>query len=228
MAAPWQVRIPEQHYSAFTRLANLPAARFEALIAALRRATPALTSGDLSREIAAAADVNPDDAGEIIPMAVSLYAVREDMQLPISEFVGVIAEALEQIPAEALASFANNRQQLEERLRTLLHVDGALSVIAKAHTLSTEYEHTFLDARIISDVRPLFADDPEVHPQAAVIVHTLKLAYFEGYERREFFVSLSTADIRRLHAVLSRAERKAESIESLLNPTVRIFRGEDA
>ena len=68
-----------------------------------------------------------------------------------------------------------------------------LGLTAKASELTSENERVLCPAncRILSDVRPVFVDDPAEDPAAVLIQHTLKLAYHsEDDTVREFYVTL--------------------------------------
>jgi hypothetical protein len=73
-------------------------------------------------------------------------------------------------------------------------------------------------ARILTDIRPVFGatDDP---PIAAVVVHTLRLSFFEDNESKEFFISLDAEDLRTLRDQLDRASSKAESLKEVIDKT---------
>lgn len=81
-----------------------------------------------------------------------------------------------------------------------------------------EHEHSFRQARIFTDIRPVFepgqpADAP---PQGGTIVHTLKISYYADNEPKDFFIALDTSDTRALRDQLERADMKAQSLKAVL------------
>jgi hypothetical protein len=56
-----------------------------------------------------------------------------------------------------------------------LALDDTVGTAAKAGPVLTEHERIFEDARILTDVRPIFHPDLSEKPNAAVIVHMLRL-----------------------------------------------------
>ncbi len=60
----------------------------------------------------------------------------------------------------------------------------AISSTARAVDIQTEHAKVFHDARVFSDVRPIFGDDPSVAPEGAVINEVLKIEFFEAGELR--------------------------------------------
>ena len=51
-------------------------------------------------------------------------------------------------------------------------------------------------------------------PNAAVVVHTLKLMYHSGDEHDEFFIALDINDVRELRELLNRAEKKDQVLQA--------------
>lgn len=103
-----------------------------------------------------------------------------------------------------------------EKLVSLLSVKP-LNVSAKAIDLQTEDERVFCDARILTDLRPVFGSDSAATPEGLTIVHILKLGYDQGGERhRDFYVALNADDLQTLRKVIDRAEAKAKSLKNAI------------
>jgi hypothetical protein len=96
----------------------------------------------------------------------------------------------------------------------------SLNVVAvKAKELQMEAERTFCDARVITDLRPVFGGNVAESPTSMVIVHTLKVGYHgtNSARHRELFMSLDADDIAKLKKVLDRAEEKTKTLKSKLD-----------
>jgi hypothetical protein len=83
--------------------------------------------------------------------------------------------------------------------------------------LQSDVERAFCDARILTDLRPIFGGEVDA-PKAMIIVHTLKLSYHDAAtgKHEELFVAIDDEDIEKLKRILERAERKAKSLVSRL------------
>jgi hypothetical protein len=68
----------------------------------------------------------------------------------------------------------------------------------------------------VSDIRPVFSDDVEEAPTVAVIVHMLKIVYYQAGERREFVVAMDTKDIQLLIDTCDRAAKKTKGLETVI------------
>jgi len=100
----------------------------------------------------------------------------------------------------------------------LLSYESSLGTTSKALDVMTEHERILCGARVITDVRSVFAD-PAEKPTAAVIVHMLKISYHQNREHKDFYVALDSSDVRKLKEILQRAELKAKSLSAVLAGT---------
>lgn len=80
-----------------------------------------------------------------------------------------------------------------------------------------EQGQAFCGARILTDIRPLFAPDLKAAPTAALVVHTLRISYHQGSELKQFYVAMDSEDIQALKNTLDRAESKAENLHAVLD-----------
>ena len=92
---------------------------------------------------------------------------------------------------------------------------------SKVEQLKSDHQAIFYDAKILSDIRPLF-DNPDEPPIGAVISHTLKIVFHEsGGDHKELYLALDAEDLEVLKKIAKRAESKLASIQSLIK-TVNI------
>ena len=81
----------------------------------------------------------------------------------------------------------------------------------------TEHAHVFCNARILSDIRPVFAESAD-SASAAVVIHNLQIGFHEGGTgpHKEFYVALDTGDLRKLKELIVRAEKKDIALQTML------------
>jgi hypothetical protein len=98
-----------------------------------------------------------------------------------------------------------------------LVLDETVGTAAKTGPVLTEHERIFLSARVLTDIRPIFHPNLSEKPNAAVIVHMLRIASRDifGSHHAEYF-ALDANDIRVLKNIADRAIRKEETIKALL------------
>jgi hypothetical protein len=140
--------------------------------------------------------------------------------MSIEEFTREIARAAEATGDEKLRASPDRWEVLRERLGRILGPTSPLWLSAKANLLRVEQERLFCDARILTDIRPIFGRKASTGPAALTIVHTLKLSYHHGSEElEELFVSLDDDDLQTLKQVIQRAEEKQGALEPLVQKT---------
>ena len=82
--------------------------------------------------------------------------------------------------------------------------------------MQRDHENSFCDAKILTDLRPVFGASAEVQPEGIVVTHTLKLEYHDDRgAHRKFYVALNQDDLETLRNVLERADKKANSLQAL-------------
>lgn len=152
---------------------------------------------------------------EILGTLFSLYRVRANADVTNEQFITDVCDFMlsvergeHRLPQTAISAFS-------ERLRKFLSIDD-LTRAAKAMVLRYEHEHPLCRVRILTDARPLFAEDASKSPEAAVIFHLLKIAYHDPDQIREIFFALDETDLADLKNAITRAESKAGSLRKLL------------
>ena len=210
-----ELTIPEEYERGFIGIRELEEELVEELISALEEESPTLSREALQRRVAQKmrSAIQPSTVDAIMQVLLSLYTLRDDMELSRADFAEVICEAMEDSYIDEL-QFAEEaeRESFKIKLVRLLGVNS-LDVAARATDLLYEHEHTIHGKpRVLTDIRPIFDTDPEASPRGAVIVHTLKITYHERRQIKEFFVALDTDSANELIEVLKRANSKAETL----------------
>jgi hypothetical protein len=200
--------MPEAVKVTLREVASLPQDVFDALLAKLRIASPSGHPATIARHLQKGVEqLDSGKTQEIVTTLFSLYAAKTKNRVPLSEFVDDILESVE----------TPNSQNLKTRLTDLLEVKS-IALGVKASEVQHSYSSVFVSARMLSDIRPIFTEEPE-RPLGSVIVHNLKITFQQDSEPREFFVALDDHDISVLQRVLNRAEVKAKTLRALLQST---------
>lgn len=210
------LKIPEQHLLGLKTLLLAEDELLEGLVLELAKVKPCISYRDLAEEIS---KTNPrlgrSDTVKILDTVVSLYETHISEEMSHVELVSDVIDAAFQTEIFKGTS-ESDKDRLVTRLSRLLTLGGPLAVAAKARGVLTDNQKTYIDSRILSDVRSIFVDGPSDEPAAAVILHTLKIVYYKNYRREEFFVTLDTEDLKSLRTTIERAERKTQSLRSVL------------
>jgi hypothetical protein len=213
--------IPDRVIAGFRKIATLPEDSFKGLLAALENLPLQIHQQAVFDETLIEPPGIPLEDAKIIRDALfPLYRGRGASKIPAEKYASDITESLSAADGEE-ASWLENEVLLntfKERLVQLLSV-SAPQLIAKAHDVLLSHDQTFSSLRIVSDIRPVFGDDVEESPTAAVLVHMLNLVYFHAGDRHEFVVAMDTKDIQHLIEACERAAKKTKSLEAIIAST---------
>lgn len=223
MAQQVRIRsIPSQYQDGFIGIRDLPSeAVLQELLSALETAPLLMSSDALSERLSEDVEGIPRKSiSDITASLLSAYSLREQFDISMSEVAGHLARTMQESGVERLRfEGENQRAEFERRLVAMLN-SGSLDLIGKASELTFEQGRFMREARLMTDIRPIFGTEAVIRPEGAVIVHTLKLSYWdESNEPRDFHLAIDAADIRSLRTLLDRAEAKAESLRSVLRET---------
>lgn len=211
-----QLRIPQQYEKGYAKIDSLSDEAVQELLEALKNIPGTFNESRLSVAVAQMVNIPDSDVEEIVAALLSLYSYRDYSQAAVSEVAEGIAQAMLGIESQSLRLSPDDFQN---RLAALLDIE-LLETAVRAAVLSSENQHSMMDTRVITDVRPVFdTQNPESAPTGAVILHTLKINYQGDSGPKDFFVTLDASDVRRLSDQLERATSKAKSLKSLLKTT---------
>lgn len=220
------MKIPSRYKAGLSLLASIPEASYMQILEAMK-VTPStfLSNRELSAWMASEVkSVNLNDVEKILDSLTSLYRLRLRTNVPISRLatdVDVAArESIDGFKVTADASF-------KDRLASLLALESLNIITVKAQELQTDSERTFCEAKIITDIRPIFGEKVGDTPTAAIIVHTLRIGFHDSISsphasssaHQDIYFALDEEDIGKLRKVLERAEEKARSLKSFLEST---------
>lgn len=214
-----KLMIPKENEEGLKKLALLDDDSVQELVSALREVLPVLYSAALASKAASAVDTIPRrDVDDIVGVLLPLYLLREHHEVSTPEIAEDVCQAMDQSGNEELRLSGKDRERFKDHLIELLEVES-VRVGAKALEMLFENQRSFLGARIVTEVRPIFGSNTEDTPAGALIVHMLKITYREQGQTKDFFVALDTTDVDALNKVLDRADTKAESLKALLERT---------
>jgi hypothetical protein len=207
--------IPPSFVSSVKKLALFSVADFEDLTRALETAAQSGLKGTASRMGASVPGIPQADLEPLMEAIFAFSYLRSGRDLSLEELTAEIVEAVQRFEPEKLELKEAERASLAERLSRLLKID-TLVIATKARDLQTDHDHIYSSARVLTDVRPVFAVEPEKGPIGFVLFHNLKLTYTSRDSRgeRSLFIALDESDISNLRKVLERAETKAVAIRA--------------
>jgi len=200
--------IPKDDREGFAVLRNLTDDAFNQLLIAVESDEPDYSS---------IKDVTGQEVERLIDAVTSADFVRASADVPLDKFVNDVCESL--LDSEPDFFKSSDEHKFQDRAARIFAVERFF-ILAKALVLRNEHERQFCKARIFTDIRPVFPDDPKSHPSAVVITHTLKIEYHgQGGRLQEINLGISLGSMTKLANVLTRATQKTESLRDTLGET---------
>jgi len=142
-----------------------------------------------------------------------LHYLKQSSRLSSSELIDEILYSFEII--ENLDD-PSERENLSDVLRSVLESEP-ITISTKSMALLQNHERLYLKSSTISEVRPVFQDNPEEPILAALVVHELKITFRQDGRVSDLFFLMDAADLEELIGVAERARKKANSISKTLN-----------
>lgn len=203
-----KLNVPEPERVLLTRWLTTNDEPTDAVLDALDAATATLRPSALVQKVADVTKVPLDKADELL---FALYNLsRTVARLSEEEKADASAILFRSIVGDVAG--ADARQLFERRVARVLACKS-VQITGKALLVLHDNPNTFCAARTLSELRPVFGEDGLV-PQAAVVLHQLKLVYHTGPKRKrsEIFISMDRTAIQQLQQVLRRALEKDEKL----------------
>jgi hypothetical protein len=223
-----RLTVPPDQVRAFKALLALPDDSVSELLDALNRAGPQFNASDLSDRTAELSSVPKALIQEISSVLLSLYrTVGQARSLnELAPFLdNMVIPALKR--AEVFAVEAEDEQQRKMRhfLLSALSSERSVGATAKAGPVLTEHERVFQAVRILTDLRPIYHLDVSEPPEAALVVHMMKITQRDKYDRRtDFYFALDSNDLIAMKNAIQRAEAKENALrEALKDSTIKVL-----
>lgn len=158
----------------------------------------------------------------LIEKGASIEEISHDICIALSDELQAAIESSDKVIVDNINEDLKGilgeagKQRLIERLSILLKTER-LYYAAKANNLMYEYQNVFIQAKLASDIRPIFNIDIEKAPIAGLIIHSLHIHYKADREseHRDIFIALDSEDLQSLKETLIRAEKKQKSLGSI-------------
>jgi hypothetical protein len=207
------LRIPEEDTPAISAIQTFSPRSIDGLISAINSAPLTADLGILAKSIAPKVPGIP--AGRlrhVLETLYTLYYIRETSGVNPETFLEDLVDSIQHSSAKVPKK---NIEKLRSLFRKLLDIN-AFNTVSKAGRLQRDGERLYCDAKILSDIRPVFRSSPADRPIGAVVTHTLKMGYHEGSDHKEFYLILDSDDLVALSSLVARAMAKDKTLRDLL------------
>jgi hypothetical protein len=206
--------IPKGQVTVLGKLLQYDLPKLNALLEVFRSAHADLFPVGLIKEVTKGTSIREKEASQVVHALLSVYATRASHKAPVEQFSQDVCDAMQELN---LKPSHGNWGPFKSFITDLLNLKGAIEVTSKAVSILIGNQRNFAGARIFTDIRPVFKENPSDPPAGAVIVHTIALDYVEGHARKDFYLALDSADLKAMKEVIDRAFLKEACLLQILS-----------
>ena len=210
-----RVRVPDRHRPVFSILLGWSETQRNEFVAALAALAPNLSITNLASALSAHSPFSEEQADVVIEMLTSMLSATQ-AATSVDDFVSRLCADLSSGSDATLQPKNGNWRSFESFLKNLLTCNDVLRLAAKTREVRAEHEHVYCHSRILTDIRPIFQDDVHQSPEAATLIHMLKIMYHDADSHKECFFALDDQDLRQLRDQVDRAINKEKTLQKLL------------
>lgn len=209
--------VPAQQVPHIKWLLELPDDKIEGFLGVLSKAGPQFNVYDLAEEISKQLQSPKHAVVAALRVLGSLYLTR-DFRQPIDTFVDKdVLSALKKASTFSPDKVDEQWKKLRRFLISALKFERTLGTAAKSGDVLTQHDRIFKGCRVMTDFRPIFHIDVAEKPDAAVIIHMLKITQRDNFgTHKDIYFALDHSDIVNMQNVLERALKKEQTIRNIM------------
>lgn len=216
-----QIRLGSAQLSDLEVIRDLPPGSVAKLIEEIELSDPApLTPPELGSILNEAFKDNTEIAESLLMQILSLTSLERHRDLTADDVLGGLLYGIRSSEHPWTEEEIQRWQALEPELRRLLE-HPRIWRVAKTLDLSYDFAHLLQEARIVTDIRPVF-DREATQMEAAVVSFTLRLRYDSRDGNHGISVAMNESDIESLIEECNRALRKARISSEVMNRKAQI------
>jgi hypothetical protein len=163
--------------------------------------------------------IGPSGADSLVSAALGIRSLMRQARLTIDEALLAVQDAQDKA-GNWTDKDADAWRDVTRAFREFLSLPTIANASA-AHELSFDYAHLLREARILTDIRPIF-DGPATSIEGAVVSHTLRVTYRDSSETRSLSIAMDEADVHELSTQCVRALTKARTAAEAMSNAVGV------
>jgi hypothetical protein len=210
------LQIPREGRKSLAELLAASPEFLDAFYVALSECEPKLLPSDTS-ELLSRLSKFPEVDGKMIAGFLRLIngALNSIDELPAEKAVADLIAGAQATPDKELNSKAAGWGRVRDFLTKAFALDK-LRMSARALGLYYDTPRHMQGTRILTDARPVFPRRADEDPAGFVIIHTMRVDYFENNQAKDWYVSLDSDDLKVLKEAVDRAIEKQNTLQRFL------------
>lgn len=206
----FEFRIPPKAVLALKHVARSP--EYLSEIEPIAAALPADASiQDLAERFAKKVGVPSAVGTSIVTQLAAIHHVRSRFRLDSGALFEMLTEQLAESP-EWEKSDLEKWTAAEKEIRAVLAPDHPLAILEKSERLNYDRQNILLNARILTDLRPVYNESAD-EIQRAIVTQLLCLEYTDSTgQHNQLRLAIDAEDVAKFRELCDRADRKAATL----------------
>lgn len=219
MRAPRITDLPRGAIESLLLLAS-QADKLDAIVQAICKSDPTVSLAALARTVAHLNNLSSRVTLAVLEALDNLLRLIVDTGLGVTQVLELLSSAIgDASDASTLDLWEKSRPAIERAINQLGQ-GSSLTISSKAASLVLDEQNELLDARILTDVRPVFGQNSSLNAVHGVVVQHLMLDFVaSGGPKQTLSIALGTKDIEKLLAACQRAQEKLVAASQLWSAT---------
>jgi hypothetical protein len=209
------LRVPASQVPSIKKLSELSPAKIDEFTKALESADPHFNTFMLADQVSRQLDLPVALISEILRVLAGLYLTYDRERKSIDKFVDedvFIALKTARVFGDT-NTVDENWPKLKKFFAKALSFHRTVGTASKAGHILTQHERIFQTANVVTDVRPIFHRDLDEEPEAALIIHMLRITQRDRKgDTLDFYFAMDSNDIKVLKSAIERAMKKEETL----------------
>lgn len=204
--AETKLRIPDQQIEVFAELLSTPSSDLEVMAEAIEGTElPSLSEAEFATRVAKKIGADESKVLRAVRVLTMLHVVARAFDIAREDVIPSVISAVRK--EEKLDTDDDQVKALEAFFDRVLFLDKPTRLLAKGSYLLAGHACTYGNARVITDLRPIFGAELGA-PLAAIIQHSLEIHVHKGAKGEDLYVVLDGQQVEKLIEVLKRAKVK--------------------
>lgn len=215
------IQIPERIRKAVEYFLSLDETDQQRLMDTVAELQPSLDFEHVLAQFEATSSLEGDLNRNILHLISGINQAALEHDLETSEVSEAVIASL--YPEEAEKE---DRSKLEDKKKSIANLASSATSVAqsfKGYKLSKEGKLVLENARIITDIRPIFEPKTDDRITSSVIVHELRLAVTRNQQVENIYITVDMESLRKLEQVIKRAYSKDTAIRNILPSKMEAF-----
>ncbi len=160
--------------------------------------------------------INQDELKDLLDLFFEVYYIQYIHEKSQESFIEKLKDAIKNTNQENIIPADDDWEDYMAFWKSILSMDKTIGLIAKAKHFREDFQNTYGDAVIYTEIRPIFPSNIKQDLlDTAILYHNLKIEYKQAFLPEQFFISLNSEDLRNLKIIIDRAFEKEEIIKQL-------------